>query len=254
MTRNIRLIVEYEGTGYAGWQSQAGLPTIQGELAGAIKKLTRPTPFGVGAPEPKLIGASRTDAGVHALGQTANFHTDCRIPLAGMLMGLNSLLPSDIVIKAVEEAGTEFDSRRDARGKTYIYKILNRGFPSALLRRWTWFVHKPLDISLMREGARRIVGKKDFSSFMAAHSDSLHSVREVTSIDVRDAGDGVIEIEVSGTAFLRHMVRIMAGTLVAAGTGRIRPAQIETIIEARDRTKAPMTAPPHGLFLMKVEY
>ncbi len=246
MTQNIRLIVEYEGTGYAGWQFQAGLPTIQGELAAALKRLT--------GQEPKLIGASRTDRGVHAFGQVVNFHTESRIPLNGMLMGLNSLLPPDIAIKAVEDAGPEFDARRDARGKTYVYKLLNRGFPSAILRRFTWFVHKPLDISLMREGALHMVGRKDFSSFMAAHSDSLHSVREVTSVDVRDAVEGVIEIEVRGTAFLRHMVRIMAGTLVAAGLGRIAPAQIETIIEARDRTKAPMTAPPQGLFLMKVEY
>ncbi len=246
MTRNIRLIVEYEGTGYAGWQFQAGLPTIQGELAAALKRLT--------GQEPKLIGASRTDAGVHAFGQTVNFHTESRIPPNGMIMGLNSLLPPDIAIKAVEEAGPEFDARRDARGKTYIYKLLNRGFPSALLRRWTWFVHKPLDISLMREGAGHMVGEKDFSSFMAAHSDSLHSVREVTSVEVRDAVEGVIEIEVRGTAFLRHMVRIMAGTLVAAGSGRIHPAQIKAIIEARDRTKATMTAPPQGLFLMKVDY
>ena len=246
MTRNIRLIVEYEGTGYAGWQFQAGLPTIQGELAAALKRLT--------GQEPKLIGASRTDRGVHAFGQVVNFHTESRIPPNGMLMGLNSLLPPDIAIKAVEEAGPEFDARRDARGKAYIYKLLNRGFPSAILRRFTWFVHKPLDISLMREGALHMVGRRDFSSFMAAHSDSLHSVREVTSVDVRDAVEGVIEIEVRGTAFLRHMVRIMAGTLVAAGSGRIAPAQIEAIIEARDRTKAPMTAPPQGLFLMKVEY
>lgn len=246
MTQNIRLIVEYEGTGYAGWQFQAGLPTIQGELAAALKRLT--------GQEPKLIGASRTDRGVHAFGQVVNFHTESRIPLNGMLMGLNSLLPPDIAIKAVEEAGPEFDARRDARGKTYVYKLLNRGFPSAILRRFTWFVHKPLDISLMREGALHMVGRKDFSSFMAAHSDSLHSVREVTSVEVRDAVEGVIEIEVRGTAFLRHMVRIMAGTLVAAGSGRIAPAQIEAIIEARDRTKAPMTAPPQGLFLMKVEY
>lgn len=246
MTQNIRLIVEYEGTGYAGWQFQAGLPTIQGELAAALKRLT--------GQEPKLIGASRTDRGVHAFGQVVNFHTESRIPLNGMLMGLNSLLPPDIAIKAVEDAGPEFDARRDARGKTYVYKLLNRGFPSAILRRFTWFVHKPLDISLMREGALHMVGRKDFSSFMAAHSDSLHSVREVTSVEVRDAVEGVIEIEVRGTAFLRHMVRIMAGTLVAAGSGRIAPAQIEAIIEARDRTKAPMTAPPQGLFLMKVEY
>lgn len=246
MTQNIRLIVEYEGTGYAGWQFQAGLPTIQGELAAAVKRLS--------GQEPKLIGASRTDRGVHAFGQVVNFHTESRIPPHGMLMGLNSLLPPDIAIRAVEEAGPEFDARRDARGKTYVYKLLNRGFPSAILRRFTWFVKKPLDISLMREGALHMVGRKDFSSFMAAHSDSLHSVREVTSVDVRDAVEGVIEIEVRGTAFLRHMVRIMAGTLVATGSGRIAPAQIEAVIDARDRTKAPMTAPPHGLFLMKVEY
>lgn len=244
--RNIRLLIEYEGTNYAGWQVQKGLKTIQGSLIEAVMKLT--------GEEVELTGASRTDAGVHALGQVANFKTASSVALEGFLHGLNSMLPEDIAIKEAAEAQPDFDSRRRSKGKTYLYKILNRPYPSALLRRYSWHVFKPLDVSLMRDGAHHFIGEKDFSSFRAADSDALHSIREVTSIEIIEAGDGLIEVEVRGTAFLRHMVRIMAGTLVAVGKGKLRPDDVKSIIEARDRTAAAMTAPPQGLFLMKVEY
>ncbi len=244
--RNIKLLIEYEGTGYAGWQIQAEHPTIQGTLAGAIEKLT-------GSPV-NLIGASRTDAGVHAWGQAANFKTASRIPLLGIMQGLNSLLPGDIVIKDAAEAPPEFDSRRGSVNKTYIYRVLNRRYPSSLLRNFAWFVYQPIDIALMREGAAHMIGEKDFSSFCAADSDALHSIREVTSINIGEKPGGLIEFEVKGTAFLRHMVRIMVGTLVTIGKGKLSPDDIRRIIEAKDRTAAAMTAPPQGLFLMKVEY
>ncbi|MBI5810711.1 MAG: tRNA pseudouridine(38-40) synthase TruA [Deltaproteobacteria bacterium] len=245
--RNIRLLIEYDGTEYAGWHAQAVQPTVQGRVIEAIRRLT--------GERVKLAGASRTDAGVHALGQAANFLTGSSMPATGLRKGLNSLLPSDIVIKAAEEAVPGFDSRRDAKGKIYLYRILNRAYPSALLRRYSWFVYKPLDIGLMREGAGYLVGEKDFSSFRAADSDALHFVRKVASVRIEERGHGIIEVEVKGTAFLRHMVRIMAGTLVELGKGdKLKPEDMQGIIEARDRTAAPMTAPPQGLFLMKVEY
>lgn len=244
--RNIRLLIEYEGTHYAGWQRQAGHPTIQGKLTEAIEKLT-------GSPV-NLAGASRTDAGVHAWGQVANFKTESRIPLLGIRQGLNSILPEDIVVKDATEAGPEFDSRRGSTGKTYVYKVLNRRYPSSIRRNFSWFVYQPLDVGLMREGAKHMIGEKDFSSFRAADSDALHSIREVTSIEVSEKPEGMIEFEVKGTAFLRHMVRIMVGTLVTLGKGKLKPGDIKAIIEAKNREAAAMTAPPQGLFLVKVEY
>jgi tRNA pseudouridine38-40 synthase len=253
--RNIRLLLEYDGARYAGWQAQPGIPTVQGVVAHAIKTLT-------GA-EAALTGASRTDAGVHAFGQVANFKTSSRIPLIGVMRGLNSILPGDIAVKEASEAAPSFDARRDAKGKRYVYRIFNGDAPSPLSRPYSWHVSVPLDIPSMRRAAHCFIGEKDFSSFRASGSDAPHSVREVLSIGVEDrggalgyggAGRGHVEIEVRGTAFLRHMVRIIAGTLVAVGRGKLKPSSIPGIIEARDRRAAAMTAPPRGLFLMKVEY
>ncbi len=244
--RNIRLLIEYEGTDYAGWQFQPALPTVQGELAGAVKELT--------GEDVEVRGASRTDAGVHAFGQVASFNTASLVPAFNIRQGLNSYLPKDIIVKDASDAPAEFDPRRDSRGKVYRYDILNRSYPSALRRNFVWHVFKPLDVGLMREGAAHIIGEKDFSSFRAADSDALHSIREVTSVEIEEKGDGFIEVEVRGTAFLRHMVRIMVGTLVAVGKGKVLPDKVAAIIEAKERAAAGMTAPPQGLFLIKVEY
>ena len=244
--RNIRLLIEYEGTNYSGWQFQKQVPTIQGAVIEAIKKLT-----GEGV---DLLGASRTDAGVHAFGQVASFKTASSMPLFSLTLGLNFMLPEDIVIKNAVEAPLNFNPRMDSKGKTYIYKILNRSCRCAILRKFSWHVFKPLNLTLMRQGAVHLIGEKDFSSFKAAESDAAHPVREVTAVNIGDAGDGLIEIEVKGTAFLRHMVRIIAGTLVDVGKGRLRPDDVAKVIEARDRTVARMTAPAQGLFLMKVDY
>jgi tRNA pseudouridine38-40 synthase len=244
--RNIRITLEYEGTNYAGWQAQKGLPTVQGAVMDAVRSLV--------GHEVSLTGASRTDAGVHAFGQVANFKTGSGIPLAGIVRGANSILPEDIVVKEAIEALPGFDSRRASIGKTYIYRILNREYPSAIQRRFFWFVPQRLDIMAMREASAHLLGRMDFSSFRAADSDALHSIREVTAISIDDKGEGAMEITVKGAAFLRHMIRIMAGTLVSVGKGRLRPVDVKAIIEARDRTRAPMTAPAHGLMLMKVHY
>lgn len=244
--RNIRLIIEYDGTGYAGWQVQKEVPTVQGELVRAVKALT--------GEDIVVNGASRTDAGVHAMAQTANFITGSSIPERGILQGLNSLLPGDIVIKDVTVVPEVFDSRRASKGKTYLYRVINRPYPSALLRRYSWFVFKPLDVWLMREAARHFIGEKDFSSFMAADSDARHAVRNVNSFKIFEREEGLIELEVRGTAFLRHMVRIMVGTAVTVGKGSLKPDDVQRIIGAKDRTAAPVTAPPQGLFLVEVEY
>lgn len=244
--RNIRLLIEYEGTNYAGWQFQPTLPTVQGAIISAIKELT--------GEEAEVKGASRTDAGVHAFWQVASFVTVSSIPVFNIRQGLNSYLPKDIIIKDAAEVSPEFDPRRDSKEKTYVYKILNRSYPSALQRNFCWHVFKPLDVRLMREGAAHIIGEKDFSSFRAADSDAPHSIREVRSVEITEKGEGLLEIEVRGTAFLRHMVRIMVGTLVSVGKGKLKPEEVGSIIESKDRSKAGMTAPPQGLFLMKIEY
>jgi tRNA pseudouridine38-40 synthase len=243
--RNVRLLIEYDGADYAGWQVQNGAPTVQGTIIDGLKKLT--------GEEVKLVGASRMDAGVHALGQVANFKVLSAMPVQRIMWGLNSILPEDIVIKDVSEVSTDFDSRRNAKGKTYLYRVLNRPFRSPLAMRYCWFVREPLDIKLMKKGALVLPGRKDFSSFRAAGSDAPHSVREITSFNVEKNGD-FIEFEVRGTAFLRHMVRIMVGILVTLGRGKITLDDFSGIVEARDRTNAPVTAPPGGLFLKEVEY
>src|SRR3989338_4778684 len=258
--RNIRLLIEYQGTNYAGWQIQQNLPTIQGTIQEKIKIIT--------GEEVKLTASSRTDAGVHALGQVANFCTESRIPPYSMQMGINALLPDDIVIKKAEEVPLDFDSRQNAKVKTYRYLILNRSYPSAIYRNFSWHVFQKLDIDAMRKAADYLIGKRDFTSFRAAECDALHSVRKILSFSIditpspivgtdfksvpRGTGcdkEGFIELEVKGTAFLRHMVRIMVGTLVAIGKGKIEPNDFQAIIDAKDRRLAGMTAPPHGLFL-----
>lgn len=244
--RNVRLLVEYEGTNYAGWQIQEGLPTVQGALADAVGELT--------GRQAVIRGASRTDAGVHALGQVAAFNTLSTIPAASMARAMNAILPSDIVVIEASDADASFDPRKDSKSKTYRYRILNRPMPSALHARFSWFVYDPLDIGLMREASSHFIGEKDFASFMAAHSDAAHSIREVTGVAIERMGDDMVEVEVRGTAFLRHMVRIMVGTLVEAGRGRLHPDGVLPILDAKDRRVARMTAPPQGLCLVNIEY
>jgi len=247
--RNIRLLLEYEGTKYVGWQAQQNGPSIQSEVVEVLKRLT-------GEERVKLTGASRTDSGVHAAGQVANFFTSSTMSAYAMVRGLNALLPSDIAVLDVKDVPETFDARKGASSKTYIYSVLARPMPSPLQRRFAWHVPKPLDLQVMKEAAGYLPGLKDFSSFRAAHSDARHSLREVLSVRITASANvaGLIAIEVRGRAFLRHMVRIMAGTIVAAGLGKITPADVGAIIEARDRGAAPRTAPAKGLLLKKIIY
>lgn len=245
--RNIRLIIEYEGTAYSGWQAQETLPTVQGTLIEAARQLTLDG-------SASISGASRTDAGVHALGQVASLKAETNISCHSIKQGMNAFLPRDIVVREAVEMPLEFDPRRGSKGKVYLYRIVNRDHPSALLRNFSWNVFRPLDLEAMRRGAPHFIGEKDFSSFMAADSDAAHAIREVTAVSIFEKDEGLVEIEVRGTAFLRHMVRIMVGTLVAVGKGKLAPESIKGIIEARSRAAAAMTAPPQGLCLVKVEY
>jgi tRNA pseudouridine38-40 synthase len=243
--RTIRLTLEYDGTGLGGWQRQDNAPTVQQHLEEALAAM-------VGAPTP-VIGASRTDAGVHALGQVAHFQTESTIPLHGFRQGLTSALPDPIAVIDAGEAGPDFHARFSARGKHYRYTLLNRRDPSPLLRHTTWWRARPLDLDAMRRAAAPLLGEHDYAAFRAAGCTARTTTRNLSRIDLTRAGD-LVHIDVEGNAFLRHMVRILAGTLVEVGEARRDPTTIPTLLASADRTQAGPTAPAHGLTLLEVYY
>ncbi|MDW7711664.1 MAG: tRNA pseudouridine(38-40) synthase TruA [Deferrisomatales bacterium] len=243
--RNIRLTLEYDGTAYAGWQVQDNGPTVQGSVETALAALLE---------HPVRVTASgRTDAGVHALGQAANFRTGARIPLRGVVHGLNGLLPRDIAVRRADEVPADFDSRRSAKEKTYQYFLHTGAVPSAFARRTSWRVPASLDLAAMGRAAAHLEGTHDFGAFRAAGCDAPHAVRRVHEVRVTPRGE-YVEVAVRGTAFLRHMVRIIVGTLVEVGRGRRHPDTVAELLRTGDRGGAGVTAPPQGLFLAEVRY
>jgi len=246
MMRNIKLLIEYDGTHYHGWQIQPNGITVQEILQKNLAIMTQQ--------RVRLIGSGRTDAGVHALGQVANFHTTASIPAEGFHRGLNSLLPPDIVIRSAEETSLDFNAQLMAKRKTYLYMILNREIPSAIHRNYSWHYPIPLDKKRMQEGAQLLVGEKNFASFQAAHADTVNPVREVFRIDWMDDKFPFLCLAIEANGFLKQMVRNIVGTLVDVGRGKISPEEIKKILTARDRRQAKMTAPPQGLFLLRVDY
>jgi tRNA pseudouridine38-40 synthase len=243
--RRFKLILEYEGTGYHGWQVQPGLPTIQGLVQAALARIA-------GSPVP-VTGAGRTDAGVHAFGQVASFAADLRLDPLTLRRALNATLPRDIVVCGVEEAPPDFDARRSARSKTYRYTILRRDYPSAWLARHSLYVPHGLDVEAMTQAARTVIGTHDFSAFRAATCAAATPVRSVVDASWRVAGD-LLHFEITANAFLQHMVRIILGTLLEAGRGKRTPSEVATILASRERRRAGKTAPPHGLCLVEVHY
>jgi len=243
--RNIKLTIEYDGTNYNGWQSQKNGNGIQDIIKKGIKNLT--------CEEVNLTGSGRTDAGVHAYGQIANFHTQCNIPAERFYLALNSKLPEDIVIKESEEVDIDFHARFSAKTKTYRYLIYNWPLPSALLRKRVYHIPYKLDLNAIKLAASYFIGTHDFSSFMAKGSCVKTTVRTIKDITV-DKKDKLIEIEITGDGFLYNMVRIIAGTLVDVGIGKLQTGDIKNIIECRKREKAGKTLPPWGLYLVRVEY
>jgi tRNA pseudouridine38-40 synthase len=242
---NIKLTVEYDGTNYHGWQIQPSGETIQSVLERAVSTfLRKPT---------RVIGSGRTDAGVHALGQVVNFHSDKDFDLYRIQRALNALTPEDITIKEVEIVADSFDARRDGRARVYEYRILNRSTPSPFHLNRAWRLHDRLDLEAMRAAIPCLLGEHDFSSFRAAGCDAAHPVRKVyrASLDQRDE---LLVFTIEATAFLRHMVRNIVGTLVDVGRGLRAPQSFRGLLEARDRTKAGATAPARGLFLVQVKY
>ena len=242
---NIKLTVEYDGTHYHGWQYQPKGETIQAVLERAVSTF-------LGTPT-RLTGSGRTDAGVHALGQVANFFADKVFNAYRFQRALNALTPSDITIKAVEIVPDTFDARRDGRARVYEYRILSRATPSPFHLNRAWHLHDRLDVAAMREAIPCLLGEHDFSSFRAAGCDAAHPVRTVYRVSL-EPRDELLVFTIEATAFLRHMVRNIVGTLVQVGQGLRTPRSFGEVLQARDRTKAGKTAPACGLFLVEVKY
>lgn len=243
--RNIKLTIEYDGTNYSGWQYQTNGESIQGILEKALAKIT--------AEKVSVKGASRTDAGVHALGQTANFRTNSDAPMSAFTEGLNSLLPGDILIKEAREENKSFDPIKSAVKKDYRYCI-QRGQRSIITNRFSWFIRRDLKIELMKEAASRLLGEHDFKAFQASGSETKTSVRQMYKIEISDGPLGLLFIDLSASGFLKYMVRGVVGTLVDIGHEKYAPSRMDEIIESRDRKEAGPNAPPCGLFLVKVHY
>ena len=241
----IKLIVEYDGSRYAGWQRQPDQPTIQESIETAIRQLTQQ--------EVSAIGAGRTDAGVHALGQVVSFRISKDWTPVEWTRGLNARLPDDISVRSAEIMPDEFHARYGAKGKLYQYRILNRRERPAVDRAYVWHIYRPLAVNAMNDAASCLVGKHDFSSFEGTLTDNEDPMCHLERLTVTKQGD-VLLIDAYADRFLKHMVRTMVGTLVDIGNARRAPNEMVAILHARDRTKAGRTAPPRGLFLVRVDY
>ena len=243
--RNLRLTIEYDGTDFCGWQRQTGQRTVQGTLEEKLLEMLGETA--------DVRGAGRTDAGVHAQGQVAHVLLTARIPAGGLLRGLNTILPSDIAIVDVADAPANFDARFSARGKVYRYRLWNHFVRSATHARTTWHVRSILDLEAMRAAAQALCGEHDFKGFRASDCDRRNTVRLIRRIDISRQG-AMLDIEVEATAFLKNMVRIVAGTLTDVGRGRLDLARVKHVLESGDRTRGGITAPARGLTLLRVNY
>lgn len=243
--RRIKLTVAYDGTEYHGWQLQNNCITVEEVLNRALKRLTGENIV--------VIGASRTDAGVHARGNVAVFDTESRIPPERFAHALNSFMPEDIVVVRSEEMPPGWHPRHCDSIKTYEYKILNRAVPDPLMRRMTYFVSFPLDVEKMKTAASYLQGRHDFKSFCNVHTHVEDTVRTIYDLNVEKEGD-LITIRVRGNGFLYNMVRIIAGTLVQVGRGFTAPEKVEEMLEAKKRQAAGATAPARGLVLVGIRY
>ena len=243
--KNWLMIIEYDGARYCGWQTQPNGPSIEAELVGALKVMLR---------EPvKITGAGRTDAGVHARGQAANFRTEVDLEPDRLRWQLNAVLPKDIVVRRIHGVPDDFDARRSASSRTYSYAFLNRPYPSAFLSRHSWWVSRPLAIDEMQAGAAALIGSHDFSGFTVAKEGPM--TRNVKSIEITEADSGgLVVIRITANAFLHHMVRLIVGTLIEVGVGKLPASAVGEILVAADVRRAGPRAPAKGLTLERVEY
>lgn len=244
-SRKIKIVVEYDGTAYSGWQTQKGYPSIQSKLAQAVKKIT--------GEKVTVIGSGRTDAGVHARSQVAHFVTATRVPTQKMPDALNTYLPEDIRVVEAQDVPETFHAQFQVRRKTYRYTLLNRRSPSAMYRNTTQWVRAFLDLEAMRAGAAHLTGEHDFNAFTTAGSPRKTAIRHIYSLDIERDGD-FIHVTVCANGFLYNMVRCIVGTLLLVGQGKLAPQEVKAILESRDRKKAGPNAPARGLCLLKVEY
>lgn len=244
--KRVRIVVSYDGTNYCGWQIQPNGITIEEVLNRELSKLT--------CEDIHIIGASRTDSGVHALGNVAVFDTNSPIPPDRMAYALNQRLPEDIVIVRSDEVAADWHPRyQNSVRKTYEYHIYNAPSPNPLRKRYAAFVSFPMDVERMREGAQYLVGEHDFVSFCNVRTNVEDTVRTVDSIEIQKEGPE-IAIRITGNGFLYNMVRIIAGTLIRVGRGFYTPEKVKEILDARQRTEAGVTAPANGLVLMEICY
>ena len=243
--RNIKIIVEYDGTNYSGWQIQKNALSIQQVIEYSVERVT-----GV---KTEVIGASRTDAGVHAKGYVANFKTESNIPADRFKDALNTKLPQDIVILKSEETYFDFHSRYHSKGKTYCYTILNRENAPAIGRNFLYHVKSPLNIENMKRACKYFLGTHDFSAFRNIGSSVKTSTRTITDMRIEKHGE-IIEIYGTADGFLYNMMRIIVGVLIQVGNGKLKPKDVEDIILSKDRKKAGKAAPASGLCLIEVFY
>lgn len=251
MTGTIAITLSYDGSGFAGFARQPGLPTVQGRVEEALATILRS--------EVDTVGAGRTDAGVHALGQVMSFASDSTEPEAlALLRSLNALVGEGIVVTGVREAAADFSARHSAVGREYRYRLVPGPVPPLFLARHAWWVKGPLDLGSMREAARALVGEHDFKSFcVTASAEGQKTVRRLDLIDIGTEtvlGEHSVVVRVSGNAFLHSMVRVIVGSLVEVGRGRRPAAWVAEALAACDRASAGPTAPPHGLVLWHVSY
>lgn len=243
--RNIRLVLAYDGTPFLGWQVQPQGPTVQSVLQEALARIT--------GHQTTVKGSGRTDAGVHALGQVANFHTTSRMAPPAFVAALNSMLPPEIAALAADEVDSSFDAQFSSVEKTYRYRIFNSSTKSPFEHGISWRIPREINVESMRDSATQLIGERDFSSFRAVGCVASSPIRMMRSIIISRDG-AIITIELTADGFLRHMVRNIVGTLVGVGRGRFSTDDFAAIVQARDRTRAGIAAPPHGLYLLRVVY
>jgi tRNA pseudouridine38-40 synthase len=242
---NIKVVLEYDGSGFAGWQQQAHGRTVEVELKRALREIT--------GQDHKVYGAGRTDAGAHAEGQVVSFQTDGRISPHRLVAALNAKLPADVAVLSAEEVPDAFHARYSARWRRYRYRYLDRPSRPALERGRCWQLRGPLDVDAMARAAKALIGKHDWTSYCSAAEPPEARVREMRSARVERRGD-IVELELVAQGFLRGLARSIAGALAEVGRGRRQPEWVGEVLEARDRRQAPRTAPAGGLTLMEVIY
>lgn len=247
MNKNFKIVVEYDGTDFSGWQKQKDKKTVQGEIERVLAQILNQ--------DIRISGSGRTDSGVHAFGQVANFHADTQIDPLVLKKAVNSLIRQHpIVIKECSVVGDNFHAQYATISKEYHYYILNREDPSAIGRMFQWHILPPLDIELMNQCCQTIIGVFDFRSFENTGSPRSTTIREVIFSEIRQLNEGRLVFKIRATGFLKYMVRNIIGTIVLAGHKKISIQEFKDILEAKDRKKAGPTAPPHGLFLKQVNY